>query len=124
MKRYVFVVLAFLSLPAFASDWAAQAQHDMGTPGGKQYEMVAAKYAASALGQVMSACVGQSLPSTFQFYIKLSAGGAVVASSVSPVSPVANCFAGQLSKLTWPKPPFAPFVYTMEMFGNEASLEP
>jgi hypothetical protein len=100
MKSYLFAALALLSLPAYTSDWATQAQHDMGTPGGKQYEMVAAKYAASALGQVMGACVESSLPSTFQLYIKLSASGAVVASSVSPVSSAANCFAGQLSKLT------------------------
>jgi hypothetical protein len=124
MKSYVFAVLALLSLPAFASDWATQAQHDMGTPGGKQYEMVAAKYGASVLGQVMDTCVKSSLPSTFQLYLKLAAGGAVVASSVSPASPAAKCFAAQLSKLTWPNPPFAPFVYTMEMFGNPADFEP
>jgi hypothetical protein len=124
MKSYVFAVLALLSLPLFASDWTAQAQHDMGTPSGKQYEMVAAKYAASVLGQVMGTCVRSSLPSTFQLYLKLDAGGTVVASSVSPASPVADCFAGELSKLIWPKPPFAPFAYTMEMFGNEAGLGP
>jgi hypothetical protein len=121
MKNFIFAVLAFLALPAFASDWEAQAQSDLASPGGKQYEMAAAKFSASILGQVMSTCV-KSSPSPFKVYLMVSSGGVITASSVSPVSPLANCFAAELGKSTWPKPSFAPFVYRMEMFGNPAEF--
>jgi hypothetical protein len=121
MKKLIFVALVVLALPAFAAEWEAQAQKDLAAPGGRQYEMAAAKHSASILGEVVNICL-RSAPSKFKVYLNLSVTGMVTESSVSPSSPLANCFAAALSKGAWPKPPFAPFVYSMEMFGNPAEF--
>ena len=118
MKYLLLVVLICASSCALATDIAAQAQHDVTTPAGKQYEIKAAKFAASILSPIMAKCVNAA-PSTFNVYLTLSTTGAVLKAQVDKQSNIANCFASEMSKITWPDPPFAPFVYGMEMFGDE-----
>jgi hypothetical protein len=71
MKKFIITALVFLSVPAFASEWETQASKDLASPGGRQYEMAAAKFSASILGQIMSGCL-KSSPSTFKVYLKVS----------------------------------------------------
>lgn len=118
MKYLLLVVLICISPCTLAANVAAQAQHDVTTPEGKQYEPTAAKFAASILSSVMAKCV-KSAPSTFNIYLTLSTTGTVLKVQVDKQSSIANCFVEEMSKITWPKPPFAPFVYGMEMFGTE-----
>ena len=117
MKAFAIAATALLLVSAKSSDWETQAKHDLASPGGKQYDAVAAKFSASILKQVIPTCT-KSSPSTFTIYLKLGSGGAVVASSVTPVSPLSTCFATQMSKRVWPKPPFSPYVYRTDMLGN------
>jgi hypothetical protein len=122
MKRVVVAFLLAFNPLCFEEDWVASAQRDMGTPAGKQYEIAAAQFAASALGPMMGKCV-TTMPQEFALYFEISVNGAISKSYASVSTPIATCFSKGLSQLVWPKPPSAPFIFKLGMFGNPKDFE-
>jgi hypothetical protein len=117
MRPYLAAVLVLASFDTAPADWKALAEESRSAKGGRQYEMKAAQFSASVLGVAMGKCVTEQ-PKRFYMYLKITESGSVAQSDSMPSSALAKCFEAQMTNASWPHPPFAPFVFEIEMFGE------
>src|SRR3979490_820250 len=117
MRPYSAAIFALASFAATGADWKALAEESRSAKGGRQYEIKAAQFSASVLGVAMGKCVTEQ-PKRFYMYLKVAGSGSVAQSASMPSSALAKCFEAQMTNASWPHPPFAPFVFEIEMFGE------